>query len=107
MKLRLLITPTADADLLRNSQWWAENYSQSQAEDWYLGFSEAIERIPDSPNRHPLARENPEFTFELRALHFGVGHHPTHRALFTVREDTVLVIAIRGAAQSDISPNDV
>jgi len=35
-----------------------------------------IESLCLEPDRHPLADENPEFTYELRELHFGLARAP-------------------------------
>ena len=39
-------------------------------------------------------------------LVYGVGRRPTHRAVFTVRSDLVLVLRVRHLAQKEISPDD-
>jgi hypothetical protein len=54
-----------------------------------------------------LARENDSFPFEIRELHYGVKGRPTHRAIFSIRPEMILVLAIRHAAQADLSPDDV
>ena len=64
------------------------------------------DQVPDL-YAHPLAREDELFPFSLHQLLFGVGNKPTHRALFRVRDDKVLVHMIRHLAQDDVTPNDV
>ncbi len=107
MSLPLVIMPRAEEGLLRNARYWAKQHSPSQAERWYDEFSAAIEAIPEQPLRHPLARENDLFPFELHALHLGVSSRPTHRALFTIRPDAIVVLAVRGAAANDLTVDDV
>lgn len=107
MSLPLIVTPEAHEGLFRNAQWWATHHSVEQAERWYDGFVSAIEAIPDRPLQCPLARENDAFPFELRALHYGVSSRPTHRALFTIRPDAIVVLSVRGAAEQDVTVVDL
>ena len=44
--------------------------------------------------------------YEIRELHYGLGLHATHRVIFTIRPDMVLILTIRHAAQSDLSEID-
>jgi hypothetical protein len=55
----------------------------------------------------PVAAENGCFPYQIRELHFGLGARPTHRAVFTIRPDIVLVLTIRHAAQSDLAAEDL
>ncbi len=53
-----------------------------------------------------MSRESDDFPFETRDLYFGIGRRPTHRAVFTICHDKVLVIAIRHLAQRDLALDD-
>jgi plasmid stabilization system protein ParE len=103
MKLPVLIMPDAEDALRRNAKWWADNRSAEQAERWYDGFAKAIIALGDHPLRYPLARENDQFPYDVRVMNYGVGSHPTHRALYTVRPDAVVVLSIRSCAQQDVT----
>jgi plasmid stabilization system protein ParE len=43
----------------------------------------------------------------MRELHFGVGARPTHRVIFTIVKQTVVVLAVRHAAQNVLRPEDI
>jgi len=107
MKYRVLITEQARRDLESACAWWAQNRSSEQAQRWYAGFSAAIRSLAEKPERHPVAQESEGLALELRQLHFGLGRRPTHRAVFTIREATVLVLRVRHLAQRWISPGDI
>ena len=107
MSLPVLVMPEAERNLLETAEWWARNRSLAQAERWYDGFVIALERLGDHADEYSLARENHRFPYELRELHFGIGSHATHRALFVIRSDVVVVVAIRHAAQRDVTPDDL
>ena len=107
MTLPVVILPEAEEALWTNAEWWAKTRSPEQALRWYDGFSDAILSLGDHPKRYPLARENDQFPYEVRVMNYGVSAHPTHRALYTVRPDAVVVISIRGAKQKDATPEDL
>ena len=107
MTHRVVLAAQADRELEDAVNWWAEHRSPQQAARWYAGFSEALSSLAENPQRYPLARENGRFPYELRELHYGVGSRPTHRAVFTVRPEIVLVLSIRHAAQAELSEEDL
>lgn len=103
MSVPVLIQPRAKQDLLAAAAWWAEHRSPEQAARWYDGFLAAIESLSENPARHPLARENGKFPYELRELHYGLGRRPTHRAVFTIRSEAVVVLTVRHTAQRGLA----
>lgn len=107
MSHTVLITPEAERQLRENAEWWAKNRSAEQAERWYDGFIRSLESLGDHPEECSFARENHRFPYELRELHFGIGSHPTHRALFVIRPEAVVVVSIRHVSQQDVTPNDL
>lgn len=106
MKYSVVLTDRAHADLETAYSWWAENRSREQATKWYNQFANAIESLSRQPERHSLSYESDRFPFSIRDLRFGVGKRPTHRAVFTIRPDMVLVLAIRHLAQRELTPDD-
>jgi plasmid stabilization system protein ParE len=107
MTYRVLLTERARRDLEAACTWWAQNRSHEQAQRWYAGFAAAIRSLRQNPERCPRAQENEILPCELRQLNYGVGRRPTHRAVFTIREDEVLVLRVRHLAQDQLSPGDL
>ena len=107
MNLDVVVMPRAERDLRESTKWWAENRSPVQAGRWWDGILEAMETLSENPQRCPLARENEKHPYELRELPFGLGSRPTHRVLFTIRPEKVVVVAVRHAAQQDFEPADL
>ncbi|MCH7729784.1 MAG: type II toxin-antitoxin system RelE/ParE family toxin, partial [Planctomycetes bacterium] len=66
-----------------------------------------IESLENDPDRCPLARENHRFAYEIRELHFGLASRPTHRIIFSIRPDAVVVLSVRHAAQQDLTEDDL
>jgi plasmid stabilization system protein ParE len=106
MTLAVFLTDRADRDLVQACTWWAENRSAEQAERWYDGFSRAILSLATNPERCPLAPENEALRYEVRQLSYGLGRRPTHRAVFTIRGNMVLILRVRHLAQQPLSPGD-
>lgn len=104
---RIDITPSAEADIEQNFDWWSTNRSAEQANRWYFNIFNAIETLREFPDRCPLAPESEIFERKLRELHFGIGIHPTHRILFTISGDLVSILRVRHAAQDKLSTDDV
>lgn len=106
MKYQVVILPRAKIQLYESAIWWAERRSRQQAVDWLAGFEAAIKSLGDTADTHPVARESAAFPFVVRQLNFGLGRSKTHRAVFEIRGDKVLVFAVRHLAQQDLTIDD-
>jgi len=104
---RVLISAPAERDMEQQHDWWAEHRSPEQAARWHAGFSRAIHELCLAPERCSLAPENGRWPFEVRQLTFGLGRRPTHRALFRVVGDQVIVLRTRHLAQGSLSVDDL
>ena len=107
MKYRVTIQPRAKRQLLDQALWWSENRSAEQAFHWLEGFEQALSSLASNPERCSVARESEIFDIVIRELHYGVRNKPTHRAIFEIRQDEVIVYTIRHSAQRDLTPDDL
>lgn len=107
MRYTVVTTERAAREIEEAAAWWARERSVEQAEQWYLGIRAAIANLATSPERWAIAAERQRFPYEIRELHFGLGSRPTHRVLFTIVKETVLVLTVRHAAQDRIRPKDI
>ena len=107
MTCKVILTPRAARELEQAVRWWAEHRSAAQAELWYNEFLQKLVSLEHHPERCPLARENGRFAYEIRQLAFGRGRRLTHRALYTIRDDRVVILTVRHAAQDDVSPDEI
>jgi plasmid stabilization system protein ParE len=89
------------------AQWWAVERSVDEANFWLGGLYERLQSLATAPRRCPLAAENEQFPFELRELYYGTGSRPTHRAIFIVAADLVLVLAVRHTGQDQLRIDNV
>lgn len=102
MRYRVRISDRAKVQLFEAAEWWANHRSLSEAADWLVGFESLIEGLGVDPDRHPLAPEAARYGTELRQIHYGLSRKKTHRAIFEVRANEVLIHAIRHLAQDDV-----
>lgn len=102
MKYEVLITARAQQDAQANHDWWAKNRSTEQASRWYDEFLKVTLSLEQNPERHLLAPENGRFPYEIRQLNFGIGRRPSHRVVYTIHRDKVVVLRVRHLAQQEI-----
>jgi plasmid stabilization system protein ParE len=107
MTYHVVITQRAERDMSAAVSWWAAERSVEQAKRWLAGLDQELQTLARSPERCPLAAENGQFPHQLRELHYGLSRRPTHRAIFTVADDLVLVLAVRHGAQDLLRPEDL
>ncbi|HUE72628.1 MAG TPA: type II toxin-antitoxin system RelE/ParE family toxin [Pirellulaceae bacterium] len=106
MKYEVIVLPRAKIQLYESALWWAEHRSRQQAADWLDGFEAALKSLAESADDQPVACESAAFPFVVRQLNYGLGNAKTHRAVFEIRGNKVLVFAIRHLAQQDLTIDD-
>lgn len=107
MKFRVSILPQARRDIDRNADWWAEHHSVEQALPWSDAVYDQLETLAEFPERNGLSSENGEFPYAIRDKLVGLGSRRSHRAVFTIKGDTVFVLSVRRGAQDILRPSDV
>ena len=107
MSFKVAIQETAHQDIERNALWWADNHSVDEAIKWKAAIYEQLRELETMPPRHPLAVENPAFSFDIREKLVGLGHIRSYRAVFTIVENDVHVLTVRRGSQDRIAPDDL
>jgi plasmid stabilization system protein ParE len=105
MKYRVLIQPTAKAELREACRWYY-NRSPSAAEKWLRNLHKAVETLCRNPERCARAPEDDAFEETIRQLLCGK-KRGTYRILFTVKEGVVHVLHIRHASRAHLNPDEV
>ena len=95
----VFVTQKADNDMQRNTDWWREHRSASEAETWYDGILAAIKSLDHNPERCPYARENEHSERELKHLLYGVSTRPTHRVIFYIEGESVIICRVLHTSQ--------
>ena len=106
MSFRVRLTKDAEADFEQRLTILAER-SPEAALRLNERFEQALFRLRDFPLSCSMAYENPAFPEELRHLLFGIHPKRRYRALFVVRGDEVVVLAIRAPGEEPILPDDL
>ena len=106
MTFRVSLSSRAELQLYTNAIWWAENRSTEQAVRWLDGFQRELRSLTDDPSQWPPAPESEVLPFAARQMPYGSARRKTHRAIFEVRGDEVIVHAIRHLAQEALSAED-
>jgi plasmid stabilization system protein ParE len=107
MSLRVVISEKAEHEMQSASNAWSDHRSKRQADRWYACVAKAIADLAENAERLGQSKERFRFAYEIRDLLFGLGRRPTHRAVFTIRGDEVVVLTIRHVAQKDLTPADI
>ena len=106
MSFEVVLTEEAKRQLDEACEWYQQN-APHLANDWYNGLLDSLYLLEYDPTRFGIARESHEFPVEMRQLLYGVGKRKTHRAIFSVHGDRVVVRAIRHLAQRDLRNSDL
>lgn len=85
--------------------WWAENHSASQAVAWEEAIRKQLSGLSEMPRRFGFAPENDKVDQELHQMMVGLGSRPSYRAIFTVEDLTVFILAVRRGAQDEFRPS--
>ena len=107
MSFPVVFSQQAACELEEAADWWVEHRDPAQSARWYSGFSEKIASLSEDPVRFPLADENDDFPYSIRELHYGFSSRPTHRAIYTITNENVVVLTIRHIARDRLAPNDI
>jgi plasmid stabilization system protein ParE len=107
MMYRVVITRRAEREMHDAAHWWATNRSPGQAARWLAALEKRLKSLAKAPSRFPLAAEHLQFPYEVRELHYGLRGRITHRAVFTIADDIVLVLSVRHAAQDQLHPEEL
>lgn len=107
MTYRVVITRRAEQNIQDAARWWTAERSVEQAVRWLAGLDERLQSLAHEPTRCALAAESEQVPYKIRELHFGLGRRPTHRSVFMIADELVLVLAVRHVAQDSLHPDDL
>jgi plasmid stabilization system protein ParE len=104
---RVTLLPRAKLQLYDQALWWSKHRSSEQAYRWLDGFEQALASLAVRADRCRAASESVELEMSIRELYYGVGSKPTHRAVFEIRGDEVIVHSVRHLAQRNLTADDL
>ena len=86
---------------------YIEAQSLQGAERWKESFRECVDRVANDPERFALAPEDALAKFELRQALFKTPKGLMYRAVFTVLDETVLILRVRGPGQPALTEDEM
>lgn len=95
MSYTVHILRRAGRDIEHIFTWLAER-SPGGAQRWHSALEAAVDKLPLNPFRYGLAPENEAVDFEVRQFFFKTPHGRTYRGVFTVVNDEIRVLRVRG-----------
>ena len=102
MTYRVILLAEAKRAIERNASWWAEHHSAEQAARWMDAVHDQLHSLEEFPESHSLSPENDDFDFEIRDKLVGLGSRKRYRAVFTIQDNEVFVLALRAAEQGPL-----
>lgn len=106
MRYRVVVLGRASHDIARIYDGIAQRSAEG-ARRWLDPFDKAAASLEINPFIAPLALESGSFDMESRSVLFRTRAGRTYRAVFTVVDDEVRILRIRGPGQPPLSPRDV
>ena len=106
MKREVVLTATAQQQMNAAADWYAEE-NPNIAANWFDGLIARLNSLSDNPEQHAVARESEFLPVELRQMLYGSGKRITHRVLFVIREQRIVVYQIRHVAMQDLTAEDL
>jgi len=107
MSFQLRITGPAERDMRENHRWWSENRSSEQADRWLIGIDKIIYSLCETAEHHTLATETVLRKAGIRQVSFGLGHKPSHRIIYAINGQNVIIFRVRAFKQQDLDIGDL
>jgi plasmid stabilization system protein ParE len=104
MKYKLIIQPSALAELDEAYRWIAER-APVRAARWYNCYVKALTSLENNPERCEIAPESKFVGMKIRQLLYG-RRGGIYRALYTIRGREVHILHIRHAAREFMTPEE-
>ncbi|MBL8809304.1 MAG: type II toxin-antitoxin system RelE/ParE family toxin [Planctomycetaceae bacterium] len=106
MTREVILTETARQQMNAAADWYAEQ-NPSVAAKWFNGLISRLNALSENPEQYSVARESEFMSVELRQMLYGSGKRITHRVLFVIREQRIVVYQIRHVSMRDITAEDL
>ena len=103
----LIITGPAKRDMHTNRIWWADHHSKEQADRWYIGIQEAMHSLNSMPEQCSYATESDLRARGIRQMLYGIGRKNTHRIIFSVNGDRVVIYRVLSVRQGEMGAEDL
>lgn len=104
--MRLRILPRAERDVQHIFDY-IQQRSEAGARHWWDAFQFAAGKLVENPERFGYAPENSLTQLPLRQFLFKTRRGRTYRGIFTVVEDEVRILRVRGPGQAPLENDEL
>jgi mRNA-degrading endonuclease RelE of RelBE toxin-antitoxin system len=101
MTFKIIVAPRATRESLRLLASLKDKSLQGAC-DWYFAYSRAVVKLREHPHRWSVAAESPRKGQVIRQAFFGTRRGRRYRLLFTIKDDTIIVVRVRAPGQKEI-----
>lgn len=106
MSYAVFLTAEAERNREQAYLFYLERSLQG-AHRWFAAYEKTIDKLIDDPERFAIARESEDFPTKLQQINFGTRvSRPTHRMLFYIEDQTVVVVTLRHLMQDIWNPGE-
>ena len=106
MSFRVSTLPRAEADVRAIARYVRER-SPRGADAWLTAFEQAIHHLEQFADGCGEAAENGQFEIEVRQALFKTRRGRVYRLLFTIVDDEVRILRVRGPGQASVDSEEV
>jgi plasmid stabilization system protein ParE len=106
MMRHLRVFPRAEQDAQKIFDWIADRSPQG-ANHWFAALQAASQKVLHDPSIYALAPENALVDCDLRQFLFKTRQGKIYRGLFTVADDEIRILRIRGPGQPPLEPDEI
>lgn len=104
MKVRIL--PKAEADV-QKMRAYISGRSPEGALVWLTALEKACEQLAENARSCAVADENDDLEFEVRQSLFRTRRGSVYRLVFTIFNDEVQILRVRGPGQAPVGADDL
>jgi plasmid stabilization system protein ParE len=106
MKHRVAVLSRAQLDVASCHDFIAKRSTRGAA-SWFNRFAEIRDRLADDPERCAIAPESEFVDYEIRQVTFKTPFGLLYRILFTIVNDEVRILRVRGPGQDLVPPGEL
>ena len=106
MSHRLVIMPRAERDV-EKILIFLKRHSRDGAQRWFSAFETVLQRLREAPTSYGFAPEDGMGGYQLHQVLFKTRRGRTYRAVFTIRDNTIFILRVRGPGQAPLTADEL
>ena len=107
MSFRVVMTPAARRQEVEQAEWLDRRAGSNFADRWLDAVQDVLDKLRDMPRARPSCLDPAAKGLDLREAYVKVGAKVTHRLIFRIEADAVVVLLVHPTARGDFAAGDV